>query len=453
MDTLEGDLLIAGGGMAGLTAGAQAASRGARVVLVEKTDRIGGAAVLSGAMFWTLHSVAKLAHVTGGREDLLERMLPGYTAVIDWMRERDIHVSPVVDVMNGQGYLVDIIAYLEDCQRQIEQAEGLVVFESTIAELLSDDEGRVRGGVVRHADGDVRVESAWTLLAAGGLQGDPELRARPVDTAARDMLLRTSPANVGDGVRLGTGAGGAICENPGFYGHLIPEGTPWGEPALFRALAQHHSSHCLLLNEAGARFCDESLFDHVNNQEVLRQPHSRALMVWDAKVHREHVLQPFLTTHETVDKLEVALRHGADAAAFPDLEALAGWARGRGFDGEAAGTSIAAYNQALRHDWHRLSPRREDHRDFCEEAPYYATIVRPAITFSFAGLTIDSAARVLDAAGAPIPGLLAAGADAGDMFRTGYAGGLAQAVATALAAVETAGFGASAPVPAFLNGM
>ena len=75
-------------------------------------------------------------------------------------------------------------------------------------------------------------------------------------------------------------------------------------------------------------------------------------------------------------------------------------------------------------------------------------IVHPAITYTFGGLTIDREARVQRPDGSAIPGLLAAGADAGDVYRTGYAGGLAQALVLGLRAAATAGFGRSGREPA-----
>ena len=63
----------------------------------------------------------------------------------------------------------------------------------------------------------------------------------------------------------------------------------------------------------------------------------------------------------------------------------------------------------------------------------------PAISFTFGGLAIDDHARVLDEAGEPIPGLLAAGADAGGIFTKAYAGGLAAALVFALRAARDGG--------------
>ncbi len=51
-------------------------------------------------------------------------------------------------------------------------------------------------------------------------------------------------------------------------------------------------------------------------------------------------------------------------------------------------------------------------------------------------LRVDDQARVLNAAGKPVPGLLAAGADAGNIYGEGYAGGLAAGATFALLAAR-----------------
>jgi predicted oxidoreductase len=58
------------------------------------------------------------------------------------------------------------------------------------------------------------------------------------------------------------------------------------------------------------------------------------------------------------------------------------------------------------------------------------------VTHTIGGLRIDARARVLDDAGVPLPGLHAAGADAGGVFTGGYGSGLAAALVLALAAAE-----------------
>ncbi|HKH33702.1 MAG TPA: FAD-binding protein, partial [Beijerinckiaceae bacterium] len=55
--------------------------------------------------------------------------------------------------------------------------------------------------------------------------------------------------------------------------------------------------------------------------------------------------------------------------------------------------------------------------------PYFGFAVTCGVTFTFGGLHIDEHARVLDAGGAPIPGLYAAGELVGGLFYFNYPGG------------------------------
>jgi predicted oxidoreductase len=60
------------------------------------------------------------------------------------------------------------------------------------------------------------------------------------------------------------------------------------------------------------------------------------------------------------------------------------------------------------------------------------------VTHTIGGLRIDERARVLDAAGEPVAGLHAAGADAGGIFTGGYGSGLAAALVFGRRAAESA---------------
>src|SRR5258706_12224021 len=59
------------------------------------------------------------------------------------------------------------------------------------------------------------------------------------------------------------------------------------------------------------------------------------------------------------------------------------------------------------------------------DPPFHALEVQPAITFPFGGLRVDPDGRVLDRDGAAVPGLFAAGADAGGLQGLRYVGGRA----------------------------
>jgi succinate dehydrogenase/fumarate reductase flavoprotein subunit len=439
--TLECDLLVIGAGMAGLSAAGWAAERGATVVVIEKASDIGGSAFLSGGMLWTAASPEKMRLYARGREQLERVVCANYPDALAWLRRRNVDVSAAMKVLHGYGYQIDIIDHLRGCAALVEQAGGHVVLETTTEELLLGADGQVIGARTTHKDGAVDVLARQTLLASGGYQASPELRARYIHPNAETMLLRASGHSTGDGLRLGVGAGGYLPgTNPGFYGHLVSASDAWGEPRLFTALSQYHSDHTLLLNEDGMRFCDETVGDHTNTYYTLIQKNARALCFWDARVQAEHATQPIVRIAAPMDRMATALEHGGKGIVAATLEEVAAFAAAQGFNGAQVAQSIIDFNQQSRDGWEVLDPPRTETCIPLDQAPFYALIVHPAITFTYGGLHIDTEARVLRADGTPIPGLLAAGSDAGDAFGIGYAGGLAMAMTFGLVAARTAGW-------------
>ncbi len=71
IETIECDLLVIGAGMAGLSAAGYAAEHGANVIVLEKAERFGGSALLSGGVLWTARRltgfVAAIAALSSSR--------------------------------------------------------------------------------------------------------------------------------------------------------------------------------------------------------------------------------------------------------------------------------------------------------------------------------------------------------------------------------------------------
>ena len=71
----------------------------------------------------------------------------------------------------------------------------------------------------------------------------------------------------------------------------------------------------------------------------------------------------------------------------------------------------------------RVEPPKSNWAIPLESAPFYAFPVTYGITFTFGGLHADTDGRVLDTAGAPIPGLFVCGEMLGGLFSGNYPGG------------------------------
>jgi len=441
LEQLSCDLLVVGGGMAGLSAAARAAECGARVIIVEKAAHTGGSAALSGGIVWTLQSARKLNFHARGRPELGVLVVEEYPEVIRWLRSRDVEMSQAMPVLRGRGYQIDILGHLRDCALSIEKTGGHVALSSTVRNLIRDESGAVCGAVVSHADGDVEIRSPWVLLATGGFSANPEMLAERLHPNARNMRLRSNPFSDGGGIRLGLSVGGIFgARNRGFYGHLVADGE-WGDPRMYAPLTQYHSEYSLLINEQGERFCDESEGDHVCTFDVLVQSNARALLVWDARIHRDYIMTPLVAVASPLDKMELALKRGAEGAIVQSLDEIGDFASRHGFHGEKTVATIKDYNRLLVEGWEQLTPPRVEEILPVNQPPFYLLVVHPAVTFTYDGLVIDTKARALDTNQRPIAGLLVAGADAGDVYGLGYAGGLSLAAALGLLAARTAGYG------------
>jgi succinate dehydrogenase/fumarate reductase flavoprotein subunit len=325
----------------------------------------------------------------------------------------------------------------------VEQRGGHVVLDTETQCLLTDDKHSVIGARTQQAEGAIDIHAKATVLATGGYQNSAELRGRYIHANARDkLLLRTNPTSCGDGMRLATAVSAAVrAATPGFYGHLVSESPDWGNPRLFTLLSQYHSDKSLLLNEAGQRFCDESLGDHTNTYRVLTQTNARAICFWDAGVHEAHATTAIVKGTEVVDKMKLALEHGGHGIVAHTLEEVGRFASDQGFDGAQLCRSIEDYNAQCRDGWESLEPARAENFGALNQAPFYALVVRPAITHTHGGLSVDASARVLRPDGTPVQGLFAAGADVGHVYGLGYAGGLALGLSFGLQAACTAGLG------------
>lgn len=431
------DLLVFGGGMAGMTAAARASSDGASVVLVEKGEAIGGSAMYAG-FIWTAPTIDVMREVNpDGDPALSAHVVEQYDAALDWVRSLGVHVADPVTVLGyGRGSQTDMANYLLACERLVRE-HGEVLTGWSAARLLLE-EGAVVGAEVHNRSGERRVIRARsTLLATGGFGGDPGLRAKHIHPLAADLPLRANPNSVGDGLRLGLSVGAAFgAPNAGFYGHLIPSKVAYNNPYEFTDLTFYHSEHGVMLNLEGKRFCDETVGDHLNALYVLEQPEARALLVYDQRVHDEWMMAPYVEGVEPLDKFQLAYRRSARAAVADEIEEFEALPDEWGYPGPASRDALLEFNRQC--EAGTPNPARRLDAAPLLTPPYYVIEVIPAITFTFSGLRIDPQAHVLHESGEVIPGLLSAGADAGGVFNRAYAGGLACALVFGLQAAATA---------------
>ena len=423
------DLLVIGGGMAGLAAAAAAAQAGAKVTVVEKNRTPGGSAAMSAGIVWTAPDFETLRRVVPGGDPALGRaLIDGFWPGVEWVRSTGVSVSERWEGQMGFGSAVrvDVPALLAAWQDVIESAGGRIVVGSPARRLTTDRAGRVTGAEVDTAEGPRELRADAVLLATGGFQGDPELLVTFIGPGAGAMLVRSNRGSVGDGFRLGRDAGASASKClDGFYGHLVPSPLAELRDDQYLGLTQYYSNHCMLVNRQGRRFTDESLGDEVSNQATLRQPGARAVLVCDERIRTAFAVTAPYPHGQVVDRMAAAQAAGGRYVSARTkgelIEAVASWGVAR----RTLAATIDQWAAASAGDDDALDVARATRPEPFLDPPFHALELQPAITFPFGGLRVDADGRVLDRDGAPVPGLFAAGADAGGLQDLRYVGGLA----------------------------
>ena len=225
-------------------------------------------------------------------------------------------------------------------------------------------------------------------------------------------------------------------DDAGFYGHVMAAGIELREDDDFPALTLFHSEHGVLLNLEARRFVDETVGDHLTTLALLRQPQARALLISDQRIHDDWIMRPYVEGVAPVDVFDLVSKRGARAVKLESLDELADLPADWGYDGPAITQALLDFNRDC--EAGTLDPPRRFDAVPIDRPPFYVIEAVPAITFTFGGMLIDEDAQVLGEDGRPIPGLLAAGADAGGLYVRAYAGGLAAALVFGLRAAQTA---------------
>lgn len=467
------DLVVVGGGNAGLCAAHAAAEEGASVLVLEKAEqaRGGGNTFFTAGAFRVTHQghgdlaplladpdmasderveipaypeegfANDLYRLTHGRcdERLADALVGQSRAALDWLAglgmEFDLLLERQSYEVGGKRRFWGGLALGARgegpglCERHFEISRRLgttVRFGAAVKELSTDSSGTVEGVVYADQSGYHSVKARAVVLAAGGFQADPRLRAKYLGPGWDLAKVRGTPTNTGEvmhrALELGAAAAGhwSGCHSVAWEASAGSS----GDRKLTNLLTKQSYPLGVVVNSRGERFLDEGA-DFRNytyakyGAEIMRQPEALAFQIFDAKT--TGLLRKGEYTHEGVDSHE--------ASTLPEL------ARGIGVDQAALMATLSDFNEAVL-DEVPFNPTVLDGRAAAgcippksnwaqriDAPPFSAFPVTTGITFTFGGLAIDPDGRVLDRSGEPVRNLFAAGETVGGLFYSNYPGG------------------------------
>lgn len=299
-----------------------------------------------------------------------------------------------------------------------------VRYQTAATKLLIESSGRVTGVQAKTPDGYQEIGANAVVLACGGFEANPEMRARYLGPGWELAKVRGVRYNTGDGINMALDIGAQP------YGHWSGchavawdlNAPPFGNRTITDLYQKHSYPFGIIVNTSGQRFVDEGA-DFRNytyakyGREILAQPYRVAFQIFDDKARlllrdEYRIPQVTMAQSDTIEELARALDI--------DPAGLAGTVRQ--FNASCQpGDFNPAILDGLRTEG--IAPPKSNWALPLDSAPYLGYAVTCGITFTFGGLRINRRAQVLDTQDTPIPGLYAAGELVGGLFYYNYPGG------------------------------
>lgn len=330
-------------------------------------------------------------------------------------------------IMNGGGYGLQQRYYA-----MLERGGVPIHYDTAAMELIKDASGRVTGVHAWTPEGYRTFTAKAVVLACGGFESNPEMRARYLGQGWDTVRIRGVPFNTGEGLTMAM-AIGAMPHGSWTTCHASPQDLNVPE---YTTPSSHASSggdsmdryvypYSIMVNMNGERFVDEGEDTRGRTyakmgRSILAQPGGIAFQILDAKA-RKMSLYPTNYSQATGAKADTLEKLAAE------LE----------INVENFVNTVCAFNAAIQPgtfnpNRHRvdgkgtagLTPRKTNYALSVEEPPFEGWAVRCGMTFTFGGLKIDpKTAQVQHVAGRPAPGLYTAGEMVGGLWIGNYASG------------------------------
>lgn len=431
------DVLIVGAGTAGLPCAIAAVDAGARVLLVDKADRIGGTLHLTGGHFSAAGTNRQRAHgiaddsierhyadvqrISEGtaREDIARRAVELAPEMVDWLETSGFAFDPVTPrivyghepydtartyygVKEGRS-LLELFALM--IESRVSDGRLTIALSTAIDDLIVDD-GVCSGAVLRRADGTESVIRARSvILATGGYGASPRLFAE-LDGAP--LVSAAATTSTGDGLEIarrhGAHVAGMGTYLPTFGGMPSPddpERVQWVDRPLL--VATERTPWEIYVGPDGRRFVaeDEPSVD-LKERALTKVPTMTFYTVFDDRAVEE---SPNIVVGWSAD--DMRSRAGVRPGVFV-AETVEELALKAGLPPDALRESVALYNTAVE-SGHDSELGRRAFPAKIERPPFYAMRNHGITLITFAGVDVDEQLRIRRSDGSVIKNLYGLG--------------------------------------------
>ena len=439
-EELTTDVVVVGGGGAGMSAAVRLAELGQQVILFEKASFLGGAISVSGGNQVIMGS--QLQADNGVEDDSVESMVADFEAngagknneeiltlfaenvgaATDWLVascgiEFDAGLHQLGEYSHNRelAYTGGGAGFAERMRKAVERS-GATVYLSTKVESLLVEDGAVVGVKAVSTDGtkEYTVHAANVVLATGGYGNNKDMLTDEMKSA-----LYYGPAtSTGDGIRMAEAVNAQTANME--YGKRYPNGIEVDTGIAKSTIAGNivgWTMSAILVNADGNRVVNEKASNRTILEEELQQPGGMLYLLLDSETFEvwKTKLAPAGISEGDIEKYLAA--NGTTTPVFAHGETLEKAAAAAGVNAENLAATVEKYNSFV---------EKGEDADFGRNAsyltmkigagPYYLIEQKPRFATTMGGLVVNTNMQVLNQAGNAISGLYAAGETCGQVM-------------------------------------
>ena len=435
---LSADVIVVGGGGAGMAAATRLAQLGKSVILVEKSGFLGGAISVSGGNQVVMGSQLQIDN--GVADDSVESMVADFEAnganknnkeiltlfaenvgaTTDWLVancgitfEEGLHQLGEYSHNRELAYTGGGAGFAEAMRKAVEEA-GVQVLLNTKAESLIADNGTVTGVKAASSDADYTLTAGDVVLATGGYGANKDMLTDEMKSA----LYYGPASSTGEGIQMAQAVGAQTANME--YGKRYPNGIEVSEGMAKSTIAGNivgWTMSAILVNKDGNRVVNEKASNRTILEEELKQEGGELYLLLDAETFEawKAKLAPAGISDADIEKYLEA--NGTTTPVFAHGETLEEAAAAAGINADNLKATVEKYNgfvaKGSDDDFGRAATYLTK---TIGEGPYYIVEQKPRFATTMGGLVINTSMQVLNEAGEPISGLYAAGENCGQVM-------------------------------------
>ena len=444
------DVIVIGGGNAALVSAMSAHDQGARVLVLERADRVfrGGNsrhtrnircvhasadAYHSGpypyAELWrdlcgvgTGPSDEELAQLTVAESETAPGWMSAHGALWQPPLAGTLHLGRTNRFFLGGGKAL-VNSYYRELHRR-----GILVCYKAKVEALGFEGTRCTSVLVDSGGVRTRLTATAVVCATGGFEANIEWLRQYWGDAVDNYHIRGPRFNDGLVLRQLLDHGATVAgEERGFHAVAVDARSPKFDGGIATRLDAIPFG--VVVNCQARRFYDEGedIWPKryaIWGRNLAQQPGQIGYCFWDAKV-QGLFLPPMYGPHRA--------------------ESVGGVAAAMGLDSRAVEATIAAYNAGVPGDAGRwfdpgrldgvgttgVAPAKSNWAQRIDKPPFYGIAVRPGITFTYMGVKVNTNGQVLVQDGTAMDNVFAAGEImSGNVLSSGYLAGFGMTIGT-----------------------